>query len=443
MDGVTTTMTSFIDVQNATSNYPKGFITLPHMTQQFGTARNATGALVLVYLPLVQPSELELWNQYSESNQDWVDDPIVDNRRRMDTFSTIIWDYPQDVISPTYECTDEYINNDSEVDQERVPVMFQDGPFAPLWTFSSLEPGPRDASIINQDLFGRDQFERAIQSVDITRNPMFLDICNMANNTFKIQTQEDDVEAVLAFPVEDDFSTTPEIVGHLVLIIPWKHIFQVGLPANTKPCHVVLESSCGQVTTYEIRDHDVKLLAKKDVHNREFDASGVSELFAEFANPPDLIEAGLQAVCVYTATVYPTTEFHATFHTQKPISYTMFVLAIFILTAGLFCLFDVLMTRQRNRVMETAEKQNAIVSSLFPKNIQAKMLQEVDADSNKLSKTGKAGLKNYLFDSNTYGDGGDKQDVTNGDERHRRLDKSKPIADLFPETTIMFGDIAG
>jgi hypothetical protein len=26
---------------------------------------------------------------------------------------------------------------------------------------------------------------------------------------------------------------------------------------------------------------------------------------------------------------------------------------------------------------------------------------------------------------------------------HNRLDKSKPIADLFPETTIMFADISG
>jgi hypothetical protein len=98
--------------------------------------------------------------------------------------------------------------------------------------------------------------------------------------------------------------------------------------------------------------------------------------------------------------------------------------------------------------MATAERQNAIVSSLFPKGFQAKVLQQMEADNNRLSKTGKAGIKNFLFDSNVYGgaEGGTSKELSVNDKSmdgHKRLDKSKPIADLFPETTIMFADIAG
>ena len=110
----------------------------------------------------------------------------------------------------------------------------------------------------------------------------------------------------------------------------------------------------------------------------------------------------------------------------------------FMVTAFLFVFFDILITRQRNSVMETAKKQNAIVSSLFPKSIQAKMMDQINADNNKLSKVGKAGLRNYLFDTVA------EQEKRNMTEKSISApDKSKPIADLFPETTIMFGDIAG
>ena len=81
-------------------------------------------------------------------------------------------------------------------------------------------------------------------------------------------------------------------------------------------------------------------------------------------------------------------------------------------------------------IMDNAKKQNAIVSSLFPKSIQKKLMEEVTADY-KLQRgrltTGKVGLKNYLSEEDKV------NEATN----------TKPIADLFPETTIMFADIAG
>ncbi len=443
MNGVTTMMTSFIDIQNST-NYPKGFITIPHLEQHLGTARNASDALVLAYVPLVQASDLQLWNEYSKKNKGWVADHYTvghNNTEVVTPILTTIWDYAaQDNNSYSYEndCIDGYMH-----EEDRVPVTTKRGPFAPLWTFSP-GPKPSDSSIINHDLFSRKEFEQAIQSVNSTRQPMFLDVCNMAR-WFNVEIQRDYVEALIAFPVLDGFSDTSEIVGYMILIMPWSTFFQVSLPEATKSCHVVLKSSCGQVATYEIRDQNVVLLGRKDVHNREFHSQGVLAVFADFANTSDMVDSGLDRVCEYTTTVYPTTEFHETFQNQKPIWYALIVLGIYMLTSVLFCLFDVLMTRQRNRVMEAAEKQHAIVSSLFPKNIQAKLMQQADTDNTRLSKIGKAGLKNYLFDSITDGDQGNMEVVSQEANTggHRRLDKSKPIADLFPETTIMFGDIAG
>lgn len=451
MDGVTSTVTSFIEVQadDPSFQYPRGFLTLPHMEEHFGSARNASGASVLAYVPLIQPDALELWANYSFENQGWIarynafhnDDGLVD------PILKDIWDYSEDDEFHAYlkdEC--EYKERsemtqdfDTANDELRIPLKPQDRPFSPIWTFSPA-PKPSDTTIINHDLFSRDAFKAAVQTVDSTRKPLFLDVCNLANWFNVIGTSSNSVEAVVAYPVFEDFSGHGNIVGHMIEILPWAYFFKNILPEGTEPVKVVLESSCGRASAYEIRGRQIKLLnPNQDLHNEEYNAMAVSSIFADFANSPEVIGEGLEGVCIYTVSVYPTAEFESAYESQKPVHYALVVLSVFVCTSMLFFLFDFLMTRQRNRVMDTAKKQNAIVSSLFPKNIQAKMMQ--DLENNKLSKIGKAGLKSYLFDTQTPS----RNDVNNTEASAIGgfSDKSKPIADLFPETTIMFGDIAG
>lgn len=92
--------------------------------------------------------------------------------------------------------------------------------------------------------------------------------------------------------------------------------------------------------------------------------------------------------------------------------------------------------------MESAIKTKAIVASMFPKNVRDRILDEQaegiiekkkKANQTSAFTTGKSELKNYLADG--YGDG-------NLGEALSAFD-SKPIADLFPEATVMFADIAG
>eukprot|EP00539_Tryblionella_compressa_P008436 CAMPEP_0178765990 /NCGR_PEP_ID=MMETSP0744-20121128/18796_1 /TAXON_ID=913974 /ORGANISM="Nitzschia punctata, Strain CCMP561" /LENGTH=677 /DNA_ID=CAMNT_0020421623 /DNA_START=22 /DNA_END=2051 /DNA_ORIENTATION=- len=98
-----------------------------------------------------------------------------------------------------------------------------------------------------------------------------------------------------------------------------------------------------------------------------------------------------------------------------------------------FLLFDCLVQRRQAAILSTALRQNALVSSLFPKNIQKQLMEELDQQEAVKNKTGKASLRSYLND--------EVMEVE--DAPLKGGDKSKPIADLFPETTIMFADIAG
>jgi class 3 adenylate cyclase len=123
---------------------------------------------------------------------------------------------------------------------------------------------------------------------------------------------------------------------------------------------------------------------------------------------------------------------------SRPLTYSLFVVLIFGFTSMVFCFYDVLVERRQRKVLRTAEQSSAIVSSLFPSVIRDRLFpdQESHVASNEKDKRGifkvdpKFGRSAFLQDGN------------------KRLDqsqnkKSAPIADMFPETTVMFADIAG
>jgi class 3 adenylate cyclase len=65
--------------------------------------------------------------------------------------------------------------------------------------------------------------------------------------------------------------------------------------------------------------------------------------------------------------------------------------------------------------VNAAARSSAIVSSLFPSNVRDRLMaQDHEADRERRDARGVGGIY-----------------------------KSKPIADLFPETTVLFGDIVG
>jgi hypothetical protein len=153
-------------------------------------------------------------------------------------------------------------------------------------------------------------------------------------------------------------------------------------------------------------------------------------MFAEFSHD----------TCSYTLNVYPTTTYEDSYSSNNPLYYLLVVLAIFVATCVAFFVFDCLVQRKQRMLMESARKQNALVSSLFPKSIQKKLLDELEEGErarSKQNKSGTAGLRNYLNEDAV--DGKSLQSHEEADGRKT----SKPIADLFPETTIMFADLSG
>ena len=92
------------------------------------------------------------------------------------------------------------------------------------------------------------------------------------------------------------------------------------------------------------------------------------------------------------------------------------------MVAAVFYIYDLLVQQRNEKIVVTAARSNAIVSSMFPDAIRDRLLQQNEAKSKQ------GHLKSFLVNS---------EDEKNGNR------SSKPLADLFLETTVLFADICG
>jgi class 3 adenylate cyclase len=94
-----------------------------------------------------------------------------------------------------------------------------------------------------------------------------------------------------------------------------------------------------------------------------------------------------------------------------------------------------IISSRQKKVMKSAAQSNAIVSSLFPSNVRSR-LYEMENES-PASEPQKTRLKTWLSD-------GKNADIIGASRTDAQIVLSgRPIADLFPEATVMFADIAG
>jgi hypothetical protein len=138
--------------------------------------------------------------------------------------------------------------------------------------------------------------------------------------------------------------------------------------------------------------------------------------------------------CSYTVSVYQTEDFRNAFTSGNKNLYTLLIALIFGVTALAFFVYDFVVQRRNSLVLQTAAKFNTIVSSLFPSNIRGRLFADKEKDYIDYT-TAKSQMKNFLTK------GGDMQLAGEDEEDDGLILRTKPMADLFTDTTIMFADV--
>lgn len=109
---------------------------------------------------------------------------------------------------------------------------------------------------------------------------------------------------------------------------------------------------------------------------------------------------------------------------DNPVYFTLAVCLIFVFTGFMFFVYDRLVERRQDVVMKQASKTSALVSSLFPESITKRLL----ADKASSHYERKFLSPNKRLQTFLNCDGDEQQNM-----------QAKPIADLFPYTTVIFG----
>ena len=186
--------------------------------------------------------------------------------------------------------------------------------------------------------------------------------------------------------------------------------------------------SCGNSFTYLLNGRDAEY-AGEGLLGEAFDEAYIRTYpFAETTR----YKQARHDDCDYNIRILATTEFQKAFFTNGPIIFSVAVSSCFLVFALVFFLYDWNVRRRQRALLNTAERTNAIVSNLFPKDVRERIMADAEEQAGNEYAQKQSGMSR-----------GQLKDLLNESAPATSIFKTKPIADLFPEVTVMFADLVG
>ena len=399
------------------------FVTVPFFEVQGGKAQELSGANVVLVAPMVKTSDKLRWEDYSVAKQGWLQEGLA-YRGLPDVDPGPI---PAEIYA--YSAEEYEDHEEGEIDT--------DGYFLPVWQMAGA---PVNASIINLDLTTRSSFEHTMADAIEQREGVLSyasDFNYLTENSLD-QNIGFHIQSYFLEPVFETFENDAEVVAFVIAVFPWNRYFKNVLPEDVT---IVIDNQCGDIFTYQIVEEDAAFIGSGDLHDPDYDSNVYSTDFAaisQYTGHPQLSVNGTSYTerfketskgrCTYVLNIYPSAELEDQFTSNDYFAYAAVVVGIFGANMALLLIYDWTVNSRHRRLMAEAERASKIVSSLFPEAVQRRLMDEAVQDG-KLS--GARTLKGYLG-KEQLNKGMPESNFTN-----------KPIADFFPDTTIIFADIVG
>jgi class 3 adenylate cyclase len=385
-------------------------VSFPDFETQTSEVSNLSEAELIAFAPIVSKNEKSNWEAFAVENQGWIQEGL-DVQGLSDVS-------PGEIAGELYPFSD-------EVDMAQDPEVL-----VPLW---QIGKAPTNSSIVMMDLNTHPSFKRTFSDVLDIEHVLLSDVVDL---DFLIEFSTDADERIdqprsyILTPVFDTFQDDAKVAGFVIAVLPWESYFTNILPEGTDGFVVHVKDSCGSEFTYELNGPRAEYVGKGDHQDYKYEGIHQSSSFAESARYGGESSA---AHCDYTLNIYPSATYRNSFSSIGPILISFVVAGIFVFTAFIFGVYDHLVEQRQSKILASARRTTDIIGSLFPKEVGKRLIEEAenkDLAKNSHTPETKAQLKSFLAD---------------GSELETGLSafKTKPIADLFPETTIMFADIVG
>jgi hypothetical protein len=449
------------------------FVTLPEFGINGASTRSLAQTVSIVWYPMVTTENRLAWEQYSRGNQGWIEQAQAFE----DAFdhTNLSHGSDADIHSDSNRKLDENIDYITVVtDGERV-VAEGEGPFFPAWQSS-----PVAADLVNLDLHSTEVFSDEIdalwemekviigKSVDGSTFDGTLDVFHKSwsdNGNGHLYDALGPVNKI-HFPVFDFLELERRHpVGLLTSVLFWESFMWGVLPPHHRGIQAVLMNDCDQAFTYAIHGERVEHVAEGDLHDPKYTGMKQSDKIFRFSGVDESIEkyhgVPLEDMCNYTLNVYPLQEMEDEFITAKPWLFFGLVIGIFAFTIVIIFCYDWRVEQNYQEVHKKAKQAGAIVSSIFPAAVRQRLYQDDNSGPQEIGQGGfkqqappavdeqKMKLKGFLNDPAMAS----TMTSTMPCRESRPLDSEadldteqkmeKPMADLFPDVTILFADIVG
>jgi hypothetical protein len=172
-------------------------------------------------------------------------------------------------------------------------------------------------------------------------------------------------------------------------------------------------------------------LGAEDLHDSQY--GNERKVIPMYNHDSLIIEPDRPGQCFYSLQVFPTVDLeHRYKDTAAANAVAAMIVLVFAAMLIIFIAYDRAEAARNRKVVATAAKANRIVQSMFPSMVQSRLFDS-EKDEEEVRQSTQDKTKTTL---RSIMDGGDvAPEVSNK--------VSKPIADLYPNTTIMFADMKG
>jgi hypothetical protein len=388
--------------------------TLPSFENVAAKYREVTHSRMIATLPLIPADGKSQWETYASTDQGWI----------QESYETLGFDIVPLPINPTiYDFVDGHATEALE------------GPFMPLWQMS---PPPSNTGIVNYNMMSEEHFATGLKVAVDVHEALLTPITDLS---ILIDNEPDTHESLLIQPVLIDADApSSQVVACILASISWDVFFTDLVREGNKGMLIVLKNSCGDSLTWKLNGRHASFVSLGDAHDRKYTEYANIEKLTPFLTTTAESTPGF---CEYEINVYPTSDIEGKYITKAPTVYTTIIVMVFVGLAIAFLVYDHLVQQRQQQAQEQAEKSEAIVQSMFPAEIRDRLFKGEGKDASKRSdgdepkETQK--FEGQKFRLKTFLDTEEALDAENSGI----IKESKPIADLFPNTTVMFADISG
>lgn len=461
IDGLALDLSSYARGTNAT--WP--LVTLPDFDMRGGSTRSLADALSIMLLPVVTEETRTSWEEYSVNHQDWI---------------------PQEAMHVAKEAMDVDVTKDPEQvamvarrqqemgQQKGIPreifnangIVSGPGPFLPLWQMSPVLPGM--TWMFNMDMLSITAYAGGLSAVLEGKVAVLGQVSNLkgddqspaleslhhhlvfSSSTGPKAVPHADPVSPLFYPVFNQYGADAKVVAVLTTVLSWGSYLTDTVSHDVKGVVCVVQNKCGQAFTYQIDGHDATYLGEGDQHDSKFNKLGKTVDLVDKVKSFEHLFFGASKLdgyyCSYSLSVYPSKVMHDEYITSKPVLFAFEVAILFLCASLLFFAYDWLVERRQKIVLAHAQNSNSIVSSLFPDVVRDRLFRRESGDGEQTNRrvarqnsTSTTGSKQSLIEptKNRL-----KTFLNEGGES-KSAEVDRPLADLFPNCTVLFADIAG